>query len=60
VTVLAQSLGEYGAAGGLLDRFAATVSSGTQWMQTSFQQSPTVWIAAAVCLVIVVWLFRGR
>jgi len=57
--LLAQSFGEYGG-GGLLARFATLVESAAQWIQLSFRENRSVWIAAAVCVAIVLWLFRRR
>ena len=57
--LVAQSLGEYGAAS-VLSQLAANAESGAEWLQRSLQEDRTVWIVAAVCLVICMWLFRRR
>ncbi|HVH25506.1 MAG TPA: hypothetical protein VM818_02060 [Vicinamibacterales bacterium] len=56
--LLAQSLGEYGAASDLVSRFARLFDSGAQWIGSSLTEDRPFWIAAAVCLLIGLWLFR--
>ena len=58
--LLAQSLGEYGGAGSIITQVASSVESGAQWVQLSLRDNPGAWIGAAVCIVVVVWLFRRR
>jgi hypothetical protein len=57
--LLAQSFGEYGG-GGLLAHLATLVESAAQWVQLSLRENRSVWIAAVVCVAIVLWLFRRR
>jgi hypothetical protein len=57
--LIAQSFGEYGG-GGLLARAATLVESAIQWVELSFRENRSLWIAAAVCMAIVLWLFRRR
>lgn len=57
--LIAQSLGEYGA-GSVIAQLATNAESGAAWLQRSFQEDRTVWIAAAVCLVLGMWIFRRR
>jgi hypothetical protein len=57
--MLAQSFGEYGG-GGVLAHIATLVESAVQWVQLSFRENRSAWIAVAVCVAIVLWLFRRR
>jgi hypothetical protein len=56
--ILAQALGEYGAASDLVARFARVFDSGAQWVGLSLREDRPFWIAAAVFVVVVAWLFR--
>ena len=56
--VFAQSLGEYGGSSGVIAQFVRAIESGSQWVQLSFNEDRSVWIAVGVCLVIGLWLFR--
>lgn len=56
--IFAQSIGEYGGSSGLLAQFASAFQSGSQWVQLSFAEDRPLWIAAAVGVVLVLWLFR--
>jgi hypothetical protein len=56
--IFAQSLGEYGVAGGVLGQFASGVESGAQWIEMSLREDRVIWIAAALCLVLGLWLTR--
>lgn len=60
-TIFAQSLGEYaGGSGGLAAEFASAFRSGANWLQLSLREDRHLWIAAAVCLVLGLWVFRRR
>lgn len=56
--IFAQSLGEYGVAGGVIGEFARGVESGAQWIELSLRDDRAIWIIAAVCLVLGLWLTR--
>ena len=56
--IFAQSLGEYGVAGGVIGEVARGVESGAQWIELSLREDPAIWIIAAVCLVLGLWLTR--
>ena len=56
--VLAQSLGEYGASGGVMAQLVSAIESGADWMQLSLREDHAIWIGAGICLVVGLWLFR--
>jgi hypothetical protein len=58
--VYAQSIGEYGGASGVLAQVVRTLESAAQWVELSFREDRPIWIAAGVCLVIGLWVFRRR
>lgn len=58
--ILAQSLGEYGGSSGLLARAIHALEAGMNWVQLSLREDRPVWIGAAVCVVLGLWLFRRR
>jgi hypothetical protein len=57
-----QSLGEYAGAsgGGLGAELASSVQNTARWVQMSLREDRSLWIAAAVCLVLSTWVFRRR
>ena len=57
--LVAQSLGEYGA-GSVIAQLGTNLESSVAWLQRSVQEDRPVWIAAAVCLVLGLWIFRRR
>ena len=60
-TLFAQSLGEYaGGGGGIAGGLASSVQSGFRWLELSFREDQHLWIGAAVCLVLGLWVFRRR
>ncbi len=58
--LIAQSLGEYGGGGGIAAGIATTVQNGANWIQLSLREDRNLWIAAVVCVVVGMWLFRRR
>ena len=56
--ILAQSLGEYGASGGVMAQLVGAVESSTEWVQLSLREDRAIWIGAGICLVVGLWLFR--
>lgn len=58
--IFAQSLGEYGGSSGVLAQLFGVFESGTQWVELSLREDRTIWIAAGICLVLGLWLFRRR
>lgn len=55
--IFAQSFGEYGGTS-LAAEAVRGVESGTQWVRLSLTEDRPLWIAAGVCLVLALWLFR--
>jgi hypothetical protein len=56
--IFAQSLGEYGVAGGAVAQLARGVESGAQWIQLSLSEDRAIWIVAGLCLVLGLWATR--
>jgi hypothetical protein len=51
-----QNLGEYGALSGI----SGTLQSAANWVESSLDQDRSVWIGAAVVIVILLFVFRKR
>jgi hypothetical protein len=59
--LIAQSLGEYGGAGGgIAAGLASTVTNGINWVELSLREDRNLWIAAVVCVLLGMWLFKRR
>ena len=59
--LIAQSLGEYGGAGGgIAEGIASSVRNGSYWLQNSWREDRSLWIGAVVCVLLGMWLFRRR
>jgi hypothetical protein len=56
--IIAQSIGEYGGASGLMGQLVSLFESTTQSLQTSLREDTALWVAGAACLIVVIWLFR--
>jgi hypothetical protein len=59
-TLFAQSLGEYGAAGGLFGGLANAISGASNWVQLSLREDRSMWIAGAGCALVLYWFFNRR
>ena len=60
VMFFAQSFGEYGGSSGVGARLVKAFESAAQWVELSLRHDRPAWIAAIVCLVFVLWMFRRR
>lgn len=60
--LLAQSVGQYGGAGGggIAEAVTSSVQNAAVWMQLSLREDRSVWIAGVVCLLFGMWVFRRR
>lgn len=58
--LFAQSLGEYAGGSGLAARLASAVETGVDWLELSLREDRSLWIAAVVCLVLALLVFRRR
>lgn len=58
--LVAQSLGEYGGASGIMAQLAARFQSAAQWVELSLREHPAGWTAAGICLLLALWFFRRR
>jgi hypothetical protein len=59
--LIAQSLGEYGGAGGgIASGLASSIQNGARWLELSFREDRTYWIAAVVCVVLFLVMTRRR
>ena len=56
--IFAQSLARTGVAGAVIGQFARAVESGAQWIELSLKNDRAIWVAAALCLVLGLWLTR--
>lgn len=51
--LIGQSLGEYGGGGGgIASGIATSVQNGARWLELSLREDRTLWIAAAVCVLL--------
>ena len=57
----AQSLGEYGGGGGgIASGLATSVQNGARWLELSLREDRNLWIAAVVCVVLLLVVTRRR
>jgi hypothetical protein len=61
IVLFAQSLGEYaGGGGGIASGLASSAQNGARWLQLTLREDRSLWIGAALCLVMVLWFSRRR
>ncbi|HVH55912.1 MAG TPA: hypothetical protein VM791_06640 [Vicinamibacterales bacterium] len=59
--LIAQSLGEYGGGGGgIASGLATSVQNGARWLELSLREDRNLWIAAVVCVVLLLVVTRRR
>ena len=59
--LIAQSLGEYGGGGGgIASGIATSVQNGSRWLEMSLREDRTLWITAAVCVALFLFMTRRR
>ena len=57
--MLAQSIGEYGGAGGgIAGAFVQVITSAQRWITDSLAHDTREWVIGVVVLLIVLWLLR--